>query len=83
MTVLLPTVGDEVIVCYSHRDPSTWVRARVVGLAHDRFRIERLTPIWPFGGFVGDPDHTIVGIDQIISVNRQDGGDLLDLLEAS
>lgn len=82
MSTAVPVVGDDVTVCYSRRDPSTWVRARVVGLAYDRFRIERLTTTWPFGGFVGDPDHTIVGLDQIISVNPQDGGDLLDLLEA-
>ena len=84
MTVLLPAVGDEVIACYSRRDPSTHVRVRVVALyPDDRLEVERLGTAWPFGGHVGDPDHASITLAQVARVAEQAGPDLLDLLEVA
>lgn len=76
-----PQVGDEVIAWYARRDPSTYVRVRVIGLYQDdRLEVERLTSAWPFGGHVGDLDHATITLAQVASTAPQPGSDLLDLL---
>lgn len=75
--------GDTITVWYARHDPTTYVEARFIRhLWPGALEVERITPTWPFGGHVNNPDRATITTAQVVPVGAQPGQDLLDLLAA-